>query len=158
MFEAMAMSDEALKESNMSRAEMQKRALAEELKNISKQAFIQSLWEGAKSIASYAVGDAKGGTMHAAAALAYAAISGTAYLAASAVNAPSDAEIARRKAKSDGEGNIENSSASVAGASSGGKTVVINVYWPQGMIIGDKDSVAKQMNIATQDAIRRGKI
>jgi hypothetical protein len=158
MWEAMTISNEALAESHMSRSEMQKRALKEELENIAKQAFIQGLWESAKSIASYAVGDAKGGTMHAAAALAYGAIAGTSYALSKGISAPSDAEIARRKEKADKTGDLSSSAASVAGASSSGKSVTIIINWPQGVLIGDKDSIAKAMNNATQDAIRRGKL
>lgn len=156
LFDAMTIEKAALKESAMSRSEMLRKALKEELQSISKQAFVQSLYQAAMGLARYAVGDAAGGSAHMTAAAAYAAVSGVALASSAAITAPSDAEIARRKAKDESKSDITNSSASVSGTSAGGGKV-INIYWPQGLFIGDKDQITKVIKIAEEEADRRGK-
>jgi len=168
MWDAMNISNKALEESGMSRSEMQKKALQDTLRNISKEAFMKALWEDASALASLAVGDAAGFALHGAAATAYGAISGVAYAASKAVGAPGESEMenrmeakaaakkAKEKEEKEKKDGIKNSSASVAGASSGG-TKVINIYWPQGMFIGDKDDIVKFIRVAEDEADRRGK-
>lgn len=156
MYDAMTMSNEALKESTLSRGEMLRRSLKETLSTISKEAFVKSLMETAYGIAAVATGNPKAGA-HFAAAAAFAGVAGVALGASKGISAPSDAEISRRKEKMNAE-TKSNSAASVGGTSSGSGTKIINVYFPSGVILGDRDSIVKTLNDAENEASRRGRL
>lgn len=156
LYDAVTIEKDALKESAMSRSEMLRRALKDELSSIAKQAAVQAVYQTAMGLASYAVGDAKGGTAHFAAAAAYAGVAGIAYAGSRAISAPSDAEIARRKEKMKGSESLSNSRAGVGGTSAGGAPKVYNFYFPSGMILGDKDSIVREFHRAEDEANRRG--
>lgn len=156
MYDAMTMSNEALKESTLSRGEMLRRSLKETLATISKEAFVKSLMETAYGIAAVATGNPKA-SAHFAAAAAFAGVAGVALGASKGISAPSDAEVSRRKEKMNNE-TKSNSSASVGGTSSGTGTKIINVYFPNGVILGDRDSIVKTLNEAENEASRRGRL
>ena len=156
MFDAMTISNAALKESAMTRGEMIQKALQDTLQGIAKEAAVQSIFQGAMALASLAIGDMRGATAHGASAAAYAAVAGTAYLGSRAISAPSDSEIARRKEAQKGtDSAISNSRAGVAGAKAAA-AVVNNYYFPSGMILGTADDVVRQFNRAQDEAERRG--
>ena len=162
LYDAVTIEKAALKESTMSRSEMLKKALKEEMANIAKTAAVQAIFQTAMGLAALAVGSPTSGA-HFASAAAYGLVAGTALSISKSVSAPSDASIAERKAKRDEEekkkeqgSQLANSSASVSGASGSGSRV-INIYWPAGMFIGDKDDIVKVLKVAEDEADRRGK-
>jgi hypothetical protein len=156
MWDAMTISNAALKESAMTRGEMIMKALKTELEGIAKSAAVQSVYQGAMSLASYAIGDVKGGTAHAASAAAYAAVAGVAYLGSRGISAPSDAEIQRRKDAMKGDSSsLSNSRAGVSGARAEAPKVY-NYYFPSGLILGTADDVVRQFQRAQDEADRRG--
>lgn len=156
LYDAMTISNAALKESYMSRSEMLAKAFKEEMAKIAKEAAIKAMWESALALGSLAIGDQRGFAAHGAAAAMYGTIAGVAYLGAKSISAPSDSEIARRKEKNKESNSITNSKSSVSGTSGG--TKVINIYWPNGLVIGDKDTVVREIRKAEDEADRRGQL
>ncbi len=157
MYDAMTMSDEAVKKSYMSRSELLRKALKEEMQNISKKAFVQSLWELAQAAGAYATGNVAGAAAHTKAAAAYAVVSGVALGASKAISAPSSAEIERRKEKSESAGKLSNSKAGVKGANSG-TSITYQIYFPNGLLLGDAEAVAKVLDKTTSELRKRGKL
>ena len=156
MYEALTISNAALKESAMSRSEMLRRALKDTLESISKEAFVRMWMEIAYGAAAVATGSPKA-SAHFAAAAAFGAVAGVSLATSKGISAPSDSELARRKEKMNAE-TQSNSSASVGGTSSGSGTKIINIYWPNGVILGSKDSIVKQLKEAEDEASRRGRL
>jgi len=155
LYDAMTISNAALKESTLSRSEMLAKALKDEMSKIAKEAAIKGMWESGLALASLATGDMAGFTAHGAAAAMFGTISGAAYLTSKAISAPSDSEIARRKEKNKESNAISNSKSGVSGATNTG-TKIINIYWPNGLVIGDKDTVVRELRKAEDEAERRG--
>ena len=154
-YDAMTMSDSALKESMMTRGEMLRRGLKDTAANISKEAFLEAGMETARGLAAVATGNPKAAA-HFAAAAAFGAISGGALMLSRSINAPTDAEIAKRKESKNADQTGSGGSASVAGTSSGGVTKVTNVYFSSGVVFGTDDQVVKTIRRAEDEAERRG--
>ena len=154
VWEAMTISDQALKESGKTRKQMLQEALKDEAEKIAKNAFLESIFAGAKSVGSYAVGDAVSGSRYAAAALAYAGVAATAYGISKAIPSGS----------SKGSGGSSSSSGSgkdtpiVAGTTKSDQPLTVVINFPQGFVVGDKTSVARFINETVVDAQKRRKI
>ena len=154
MYDAMTMSRKAMEEEGLSRKQVLLKGLKDTADSIAKEAYIRSLMEVAYGIAAYATGNPKAG-VHFAAALAFGAVSGAAYATGASISVPSGGKSG--SSESSGSESITNKKTEVSGTS-GGSTKVINVYFPSGFIMGDKDGVVKMLRTATDEAERRGQL
>lgn len=153
-YDAMTMSNEALKESGLTRTEMLKRGLKDTAGAIAKEAFLEAGMETGRGLAAVAMGNPKAAA-HFAAAGAFLAIAGTSLGVSKSISAPTDAQIAARKESKTADSG--GTSASVSGTSSGGQqTKVTNVYFSSGVVFGTDDQVVKAIHRAENEAERRG--
>jgi hypothetical protein len=155
-YDAMTMSNAALKESGMTRGEMLKRGLKDTAATIAKEAFLEAGMETGRGLAAVAMGNPKAAA-HFAAAGAFLAIAGTSLGISKSISAPTDAQIAARKESKTADSG--GTSASVSGTSSGGQqTKVTNVYFSSGVVFGTDDQVVKTIRRAEDEAERRGQV
>ena len=127
---------------------MLKKALKDELASLAKRAFGQGLWESAQALGALATGNMTSATAHGIAAGAYFALAGTAGVAAKNMSS-----VVPHKPSETGA-----SSASVAGASTSGGGQIINFYFPNGFVYGDKDTIARVVTESVASAKARGKM
>jgi len=158
LYDATMMSNDALKESSMSRGEIFRKDLKAKAAALGKEALLEAGMEGARGIAAAAMGNPKAAG-HFAAALAFAGIAGTSLAVSKAISAPSDAEIARRKEARSAEATGSGEAASVSGTSSGQSVMkVANFYFSSGFVMGTPDQVVKEFRRLEGEAEKRGQL
>jgi hypothetical protein len=151
-WDAWTVSDKALEQEGRSREQHVKKILKDESLSLAKQAFQRSLWEGAQALGMAALGRYDAAAQHGIAAAAYGSVAAIAGITASQIT---DVGGGGGDESSDPSSAIsDQQTVAGVGAVGTGQTVIIN--FPHGFYIGDKTTMAKQMNWVMDDARARG--
>jgi hypothetical protein len=149
-YDAAVISNEALRESGKTRSQMLKQGIKDTAAAIAKEAILKAAWEGAMFIAALAMGNPKAG-LHLKAAAAFAAVGGVALATSKGISAGGASGPARATRE-------DLSNRRATGGTEGAQTRVINIYWPEGMFLGDRDTLIRTIHEMENDAERRGRL